>query len=113
MQHETRAVARGDDRTGKRARITACSAASGAAQSGGAANLAAVSRLRPGPAARYVHPKAAGLLDEEGDHDADLDITSESAANYLSWIASLCEPHLGRRVLEVGAGLGSITARYE
>ena len=72
-----------------------------------------MSRLRPAPAARYVHPKAAALLDREGDHDADLDVTSESAPNYLSWIAALCRPHLGHHVLEVGAGLGAITARYE
>src|SRR5215203_4902569 len=72
-----------------------------------------MSRLRPGPAARYIHPKAAGLLEQEGDHDADLEIASESASNYLSWVTSLCEPYLGRRVLEVGAGLGSIAARYE
>ncbi len=72
-----------------------------------------MSRLRPAPAARYVHPKAVELLDQEGAHDADLDIASESAPNYLSWITSLCEPYLGRRVLEVGAGLGSITARYQ
>jgi SAM-dependent methyltransferase len=72
-----------------------------------------VSRLRPAPAARYIHPKAAHLIDREGDHDADLDVTSESAPNYLSWIAALCRPHLGDRVLEVGAGLGAITARYQ
>jgi SAM-dependent methyltransferase len=52
-------------------------------------------------------------LEREGDHDADLDIASESAPNYLSWVAALCRPHLGLRVLEVGAGLGAITARYE
>jgi SAM-dependent methyltransferase len=72
-----------------------------------------MSRLRPAPAARYIHPKAAGLLDEEGDHDADLDVASESAPNYLSWVADLCNHRLGHRVLEVGAGLGAITARYE
>jgi SAM-dependent methyltransferase len=52
-------------------------------------------------------------VEQEGDHDADLDLASESAPNYLSWVAELCRPHLGRRVLEVGAGLGAITARYE
>jgi SAM-dependent methyltransferase len=65
------------------------------------------------PATRYVHPKAAALLTQEGDHDADLDISSESAANYLSWVAELCSAHLGRRVLEVGAGLGAMTSRYQ
>ena len=52
-------------------------------------------------------------MDQEGDHDADLDLASESAPNYLSWVAELCRPHLGHRVLEVGAGHGAITARYE
>jgi SAM-dependent methyltransferase len=52
-------------------------------------------------------------VDQEGDHDADLDIASESAPNYLSWVAELCRAHLGHRVLEVGAGHGAITARYE
>lgn len=72
-----------------------------------------MSRLRPTPAARYIHPEAAELVDQEGDHDADLDVASESAPNYLSWVADLCRLHLGHRVLEVGAGLGAITARYE
>jgi hypothetical protein len=58
-----------------------------------------MSRLRPAPAARYIHPKAAGLLEEEGDHDADLDVASESAPNYLSWVADLCAARLGNRVL--------------
>jgi 2-polyprenyl-3-methyl-5-hydroxy-6-metoxy-1,4-benzoquinol methylase len=68
--------------------------------------------LRPGPAARYVHPKAEGIVNEEGDHDANLDVAEDSAPNYLRWIADRCEPHLGRRVLEVGAGTGSITELY-
>ena len=34
-----------------------------------------------------------------------------STPNYADWIASLLEPHLGMRVLEVGAGHGTITAR--
>ena len=72
-----------------------------------------MSRLRPQPAARYIHPKAASLVHQEGDHDADLDVSGDSAPNYLSWVADLCSRHLGQRVLEVGAGLGAITARYE
>jgi SAM-dependent methyltransferase len=72
-----------------------------------------MSRLRPAPAARYIHPKAAGLLEQEGDHDADLDVSGESAPNYLSWVTGLCSEHLGHRVLEVGAGLGAITSRYQ
>lgn len=72
-----------------------------------------MSHLRPTPAARYIHPKAAGLLEQEGDHDADLELSGDSAPNYLSWVAELCGAHLGQRVLEVGAGLGAITSRYE
>jgi SAM-dependent methyltransferase len=68
--------------------------------------------FRPPPVARYVHPKAQGLVHDEGDHNANLDVAEESAQNYLSWIADLCRPHLGRRVLDVGAGTGSITEQY-
>lgn len=56
---------------------------------------------------------AADLVGQEGDHDADLDVSGDSAPNYLSWVADLCRHYLGHRVLEVGAGLGAITARYE
>ena len=72
----------------------------------------AKSVLRPGPAARYVNPKAEGLVNEDGDHDANLDVAEESSPNYLRWIADRCRPHLGKRVLEVGAGTGSITGLY-
>jgi SAM-dependent methyltransferase len=72
-----------------------------------------VSRLRPTPAARYIHPKATSLVDQEGDHDLDLDVSGENAPNYLTWVTDLCRPYLGHRVLEVGAGLGAITARYQ
>jgi 2-polyprenyl-3-methyl-5-hydroxy-6-metoxy-1,4-benzoquinol methylase len=69
-------------------------------------------RLRPGPASRYVHPKAADLVNEDGDHDANLDVAEDSSPNYLRWIADRVRPHLGARVLEVGAGTGSITELY-
>ncbi len=69
-------------------------------------------RLRPLPAARYVHPKALAMPAETGDHDHNLDVANESSPNYLRWIADMIEPHLGRRVLELGAGIGSITALY-
>jgi SAM-dependent methyltransferase len=71
-----------------------------------------VQHLRPRPASRYIHPKAITLSEGEGDHDAGLDTASESAPNYLRWIADLCRPHLGQSVLEVGAGIGSITKLY-
>jgi len=38
----------------------------------------------------------------------DLD---EAALNYTDWIVSLCEPHLGNHVLEIGGGHGTITSR--
>ncbi len=57
----------------------------------------------------YVHPKALDRPAETGQHDHNLDVADETAPNYLRWIAELIAPHLGQRVLEVGAGLGSIT----
>ena len=59
-----------------------------------------MSRPRPAPAGRYVLPQAATLVDQEGDHDADLDVTTEKPPNYLSWVAETCARHLGHRVLE-------------
>jgi 2-polyprenyl-3-methyl-5-hydroxy-6-metoxy-1,4-benzoquinol methylase len=35
-----------------------------------------------------------------------------SATNYLSWIGELCDPFLGREVLEVGAGRGDLTEGF-
>jgi 2-polyprenyl-3-methyl-5-hydroxy-6-metoxy-1,4-benzoquinol methylase len=53
-----------------------------------------------------------GIVHAESDHDANLDVAEDNAPNYLQWIADRCRPYLGKRVLEVGAGTGSITARY-
>jgi 2-polyprenyl-3-methyl-5-hydroxy-6-metoxy-1,4-benzoquinol methylase len=53
-----------------------------------------------------------GLVNAEADHNANIDVAEDSAPNYLEWIAARCRPHLGQRVLEVGAGTGSITARF-
>lgn len=69
-------------------------------------------RLRPRPAARYVHPKALSAPAAAGEHDANLDIADERSPNYLSWIAELVRPYLGNSVLELGAGIGSITELY-
>jgi len=41
-----------------------------------------------------------------------LDVNDERAPNYLGWIAELISPFLGQSVLELGAGIGSITALY-
>jgi 2-polyprenyl-3-methyl-5-hydroxy-6-metoxy-1,4-benzoquinol methylase len=69
-------------------------------------------RWRPMPAARYIHPKAPNARETSGEHDANLEVPDELSQNYLTWIAELVEPHLGRSVLELGAGHGSITERY-
>ena len=64
------------------------------------------------PGARYTHPKALEAPAENGAHDSALDALAENAPNYLGWITELIEPHLGRKVLELGAGIGVITASY-
>jgi SAM-dependent methyltransferase len=63
-------------------------------------------RLRPEPAVRYVHPRA---IRSEGEWNLHVDIAEDSAPNHLHRIAALCRPHLGPRVLDVGAGTGAIT----
>jgi 2-polyprenyl-3-methyl-5-hydroxy-6-metoxy-1,4-benzoquinol methylase len=68
--------------------------------------------LRPGPAVRFVHPKATELAPQAADHNANVDIAEDSAPHYLQWIADLCRPHLGQRVIDIGAGTGSVTERY-
>lgn len=59
-----------------------------------------------------MHPKALGSPAEAGEHDAKLDVADENSPNYLTWIADMIRPYLGARVLEVGAGIGSITRLY-
>jgi SAM-dependent methyltransferase len=49
---------------------------------------------------------------ESGAHDSGIDVAAETAPNYLSWIAEMIDPYLGHRVLELGAGIGTITERY-
>ncbi len=41
-----------------------------------------------------------------------LDSLNEEGHSYADWVASICEPYLGHDVLEVGAGHGSLTARF-
>jgi len=41
-----------------------------------------------------------------------LDSLGANAPNYTDWIADLCGPYLGKRVLEVGAGHGDLTVRF-
>lgn len=66
-----------------------------------------MTRLRPEPALNYVHPRATGVQHESALH---VDVVEESAPNHLRWIADLCRPYLGSRVLDVGAGEGALTA---
>jgi SAM-dependent methyltransferase len=49
---------------------------------------------------------------DAGEHDAHLDVAGEQSPNYLAWIADMIRPYLGQSVLELGAGIGSITWRY-
>lgn len=62
------------------------------------------------PALRYVHPKVAGR--EEEDYGVALEAAAKGSPNYLKWIAGLCAPHLGRSVLDVGAGHGAVTQHF-
>jgi 2-polyprenyl-3-methyl-5-hydroxy-6-metoxy-1,4-benzoquinol methylase len=52
------------------------------------------------------------MVNAEADHSGNIDVAEDNAPNYLSWIADRIRPHLGERVLEIGAGVGSITERY-
>jgi cyclopropane fatty-acyl-phospholipid synthase-like methyltransferase len=49
---------------------------------------------------------------DSAHHDANLDVAGDSSPNYLRWIADLIKPHLGASVLEVGAGIGTVTELY-
>jgi len=41
-----------------------------------------------------------------------LDSLGANAPNYTRWIADLCQPYLGQRVLEIGAGHGDLTTHF-
>jgi 2-polyprenyl-3-methyl-5-hydroxy-6-metoxy-1,4-benzoquinol methylase len=73
---------------------------------------ALVQRVRRHPASGYVHPKALAAPADSGEHAAKLDVADENSPNYLAWIVDLMRPYLGHDVLEVGAGIGSITRLY-
>ena len=42
--------------------------------------------------------------------EKDLEVLRH-AANYNRWLYTLCRPHLGTRILEIGSGIGNHTAR--
>jgi len=41
----------------------------------------------------------------------DLEVMS-TARNYIDWISSFIKPHLGKKILEFGAGIGNYTGRF-
>jgi SAM-dependent methyltransferase len=56
-------------------------------------------------AIRYSHTD-----DAENEHGGYRTLqVMDQAPHYAAWLASLLRPHLGQRVLEVGAGIGTIT----
>ena len=60
----------------------------------------------PVTGSRYVHRRAPI---DGGQADYSLDHTGEPQSNYVRWVADLCVPHLGKNVLDVGAGFGAVT----
>jgi 2-polyprenyl-3-methyl-5-hydroxy-6-metoxy-1,4-benzoquinol methylase len=48
-------------------------------------------------------------FDDADSELADVLLSLEGARNYTDWIYSLVEPHLGKEVLEIGAGHGDLT----
>jgi len=65
-----------------------------------------------GRGSRFVHDKADPDIFRGADHDWALDMAGDAQPNYLRWIATMCEPYLGRSVLELGAGHGSVTQHF-
>ena len=57
-------------------------------------------------------PGTGADLDSAGEALEGVLESLDDAKNYADWIVSLCEPWLGPRVLEVGAGTGTFTARW-
>ncbi len=54
----------------------------------------------------------ADFASADAELAAVLDSLGANAPNYTDWIADLCRPYLGARILEVGAGHGDLTARF-
>ncbi len=63
-------------------------------------------RLRLGR--RRSHPTPATFEEADEDMVENLD-NLDGAVNYARWLHSMIEPHLGPRVLEIGAGHGTLT----
>lgn len=58
-----------------------------------------------------MHPRAT-TTDDQRLSNLHIDVAEDGAPNYLTWIAQLCDAHLGDRVLDVGAGTGAVTERF-
>ncbi len=56
-----------------------------------------------------VDRRAGQLTDEFVAADLE---QMRSAVNYNRWLFSLLRPHLGRRIFEVGAGIGNLTTQF-
>jgi len=54
----------------------------------------------------------ADLASADAELGPVLDSLGANAPNYTDWIADLCQPYLGDRVLEIGAGHGDLAARF-
>ncbi len=68
------------------------------------------SRLADRMEDRVVDRKAETVSFDMADSELESTLDSLSnAPNYARWIVSMCEPHLGKDVLEVGAGHGALT----
>jgi 2-polyprenyl-3-methyl-5-hydroxy-6-metoxy-1,4-benzoquinol methylase len=67
-----------------------------------------VERVNGHPVVRDDDPVA---FDESDAELASVLDSLQDADNYADWIYSLCEPHLGTEVLEIGAGHGELTER--
>ena len=53
----------------------------------------------------------AGVLRRDRPRDPGGTLRNTSASNYLGWLADLCAPYLGDKVLELGSGHGDLTER--
>jgi SAM-dependent methyltransferase len=62
------------------------------------------------PYSRYLHPRANPSPDANV-HSHGLEVAADVSSAYHAWIAGICKGHLGRTVLDVGAGQGAIS-RY-
>jgi SAM-dependent methyltransferase len=79
----------------------------------GQADVTGARPRRPGELRPLLEAWRQALTAEEALHggDATLRVLEAGAPNYNHWLADTFAAHAGQRVLEVGAGHGTITAR--